>query len=199
MTKIERTFNGVQTIVGDVWVADYTEATKTLAIDCRKGVVIQDSNFNDIAAFHLQNAAGIALFAVNFEKNKGFFPHGVKDCECMIRPKDVGKGWLLLCELKYCKYENICQNANTAYKQLLDTWTLLDGKRFYDKKHCKIFLNISVPEHEYRITPPFMGFIGNQDDQLTFLKKHKLHLWGVNNILSVNSGILQKVSSRYNT
>ena len=195
MTNIEKSFHGVQTIAGDVWVADYTEATKALAPEMRKGVVIQDCNFDDIASFHLQNAAGIGLLAVNFEKNKGFFPEGVKDCECMIRPKDVGKGWLLLCELKYCKLENICQNANTAYRQLLDTWKLLDGKRFYDRKHCKVFLNISVPEHEYCIAPPFMGFIGNQDDQLTFLKKHKIHLWGVNNILSVNSGILQKLKN----
>lgn len=100
MTNIEKSFNGVQTIAGDVWVADYTEATKTLAPEERRGVVIQDSNFDDIASFHLQNTAGIGLLAVNFEKNKGFFPKGVKDCECMIRPKDVGKGWLLLCELK---------------------------------------------------------------------------------------------------
>ena len=195
MTKIEKTFSGVQTIVGDVWVADFTEATKTLDAAHRKGVVIQDREFNDIASFHLQNPAGIALLAVNFEKNKGFFPQGVKDCECMLRPKEVGKGWLLLCELKYCKFENICINANTAYKQLLDTWRLLDGKRLYDRKHCKIFLNISVPEHSYSIAPPFMGFMGNQDEQLTFLKKHKLHLWGVNNIVSVNSGILQRVPS----
>lgn len=193
MTNIEKIFSGVQTIAGDVWVADFTEATKLLDAEQRKGVVIQDSEFDDIASFHLQNPAGIPLLAVNFEKNKkSFFPKGVKDCECMIRPKEVGKGWLLLCELKYCKIENIGRNASTAYKQLLDTWKLLDGKRLYDRKHCKIFLNISFPEHTCSIVPPFRGFVGNQDEQLTFLKKHKLHLWGVNNIVSINSGILQK-------
>lgn len=193
MTKIEKLFSGVQTICGDIWVADYTEKTKDFPANKRRGVVIQDACFKDIDSFHLENSSRIDLLAVNFEKNKSFFPKGVHDCECMIRPKSVGKGWLLLCELKYCKVGNIGENANKAYRQLLDTWKLLEGKRLYDKKHCKVFLNISIPEHNYDLQPPFCGFIGNQDEQITFLKKHKLYLWGVNNILSVNSGILQKV------
>lgn len=195
MTKIEKIFSGVLSVSGDVWVADYTESTKKLPKEDRKGVVVQDSAFTDISSFHLKNPSGVELLTVNFEKNKGFFPEGVHDCECMIRPKKVGKGWLLLCELKYCKSENICDNADKAYKQLIDTWRLLETKRVFDKKHCKVFLNISIPDHNYSLEPPFMEFIGSQDEQLEYLKKHKLHLWGVNNVLCVNSGILQQVSN----
>lgn len=194
MTKIEEIFSGVITVSGDVWVADYTESTKNLPKELRKGVVVQDSLILDISSFHLENPNNIELLAVNFEKNKGFFPMGVHDCECMIRPKEVGKGWLLLCELKYCLFDNICQNADKAYKQLIDTWNLLLKRRIFDKKHCKVFLNISFPDHNYSIEPPFLEFIGTQDVQLEYLKKHKLHLWGVNNVLCVNSGILQQVS-----
>jgi len=53
----------------------------------------------------------------------------------------------------------------------------------------------TVPEHKYSLVPPFMGFIGNQNEQLTFRKKHKIHLLGVNDILAVNSGILQIVKT----
>lgn len=192
MTKIESTFKDVKVCAEDVWVADYTERTKQLSKEKRKGVVIQEAAFDDIASFHLQNKSRLEILAVNFERNKGFFPDGVQDCECKFRPKNVGKSWLLLCELKYCKYENICANANKAYRQLINTWSLLDGKGFYDRKHCKVFLNISMPEHDYDLTP-FSGFVANQDEQLEYMKKHKLHLLGINSVLAVSAGILLTV------
>lgn len=86
------------------------------------------SESEDIKSFHLQNTNGIEVLAVNFEQNKGFFPDGVCDCECFFRPKDVGKGWVLLCELKYCKEENIAVNPRSAYEQLMDTF-----------QHCATF------------------------------------------------------------
>ena len=195
MTKIESTFNDVLVCHGDIWIADYTEKTKTYPKEERKGVTIQEKPFDDIASFYLQNKEGIDILAVNFERNKSFFPQGVHDCECMCRPKDVGKEWLLLCELKYCKFDNICDNANKAYIQLIDTWRLLDGKGFYDRKHCKVYLNISVPEHEYDLTP-FSSFTANQDEHLKFRKKYKLYLLGINSVLAVNSGILLAVKPK---
>lgn len=189
MDKIEKVFNDVLVCQGDIWVADYTEKTKNLPKVNRKGVTIQESPFDDIAAFHLLNRNAVSILAVNFERNKGFFPQGVHDCECMLKPRNVGKGWLLLCELKYCKIDNLCENANKAYRQLIDTWKLLDGKRFYDRRHCKVFLNISMPEHEYDLAP-FSGFVANQDEQLEFMSKHRLHLLGINSVLAVNNGIL---------
>lgn len=92
MTKIESTFNDVIVCHGDIWIADYTEKTKTFPKEKRKGVTIQEKPFDDIASFHLQNKEGIDILAVNFERNKSFFPQGVHDCECLCRPKDVGKG-----------------------------------------------------------------------------------------------------------
>ena len=75
MTKIESTFNDVLVCHGDIWIADYTEKTKTYPKEERKGVTIQEKPFDDIASFHLQNKEGIDILAVNFERNKGFFPH----------------------------------------------------------------------------------------------------------------------------
>lgn len=57
-----------------------------------KGSQYRKCLFVDIAAFHLQNPSRTEILAVNFECNKGFFPEGVQDCECMFRPKNVGKG-----------------------------------------------------------------------------------------------------------
>ena len=91
MTKIESAFSGVMVCQGDIWVADYTEQTKGFPKCERKGVTIQEMPFVDIAAFHLQNPSRTEILAVNFECNKGFFPEGVQDCECMFRPKNVGR------------------------------------------------------------------------------------------------------------
>lgn len=77
----------------------------------------------------------------------------------------------------------------------IDTWRLLDGKGFYDRKHCKVYLNISVPEHEYDLTP-FSSFTANQDEHLKFRKKYKLYLLGINSVLAVNSGILLAVKPK---
>lgn len=195
MTKIESSFNDVMVCSGDIWVADYTEKTKALPKEQHKGVTIQETAFDDIAAFHLRNKGSLEILVVNFERNIGFFPDGVQDCECMMRPRDVGKGWLLLCELKYCKYGNIYKNANKAYEQLIDTWKLLDGKGFYDRRHCKVFLNISIPEHDYNLAP-FSGFVASQDEQIKYRKEHRLHLLGVNSVLAVNSGILSVVKPK---
>lgn len=189
MTKIEKTFADVTTYSGNIWVADYTEKSKRLPKDFRKDVVIQGSPFTDISSFFLQNKERIDIQAVNFERNQGFFPQGVENCECLFRPKSVGKGWLLLCELKYCKSGNIRVNADKAYDQLIDTWNLLEERKVFSGKRCKVFLNISVPEHS-DILAPFCSFMTNQDERIASLKKRRVHLLGVNSVLAVNSGIL---------
>ena len=189
MTKLEKTFADVTTYSGDIWVADYTEKSKRLPKDLRKGVVIQDSPFTDISSFCLQNKERIDIQAVNFERNQGFFPKGVENCECLFRPKSVGKGWLLLCELKYCKSGNIRVNADKAYDQLIDTWNLLEERKLFSSKRCKVFLNISVPEHG-DLLAPFCSFMTNQDERIACLKKRRVHLLGVNSVLVANTGIL---------
>ncbi len=60
MTKIEEVFSGVMSVSGDVWVADYTESTKKLPKELRKGVVVVvQSDLSD----HLPL---VAVFAMNF-------------------------------------------------------------------------------------------------------------------------------------
>ena len=193
MTKLEKTFTDVTTYSGDIWVADYTEKSKRLPKGLRKGVVIQGSPFTDISSFFLQNKEQIEIQAVNFERNQGFFPKAVENCECMFRPKSVGKGWLLLCELKYCKSGNIGVNADKAYGQLIATWNLLEERKLFSGKRCKVFLNISVPEHSD--LAPFCSFMTNQDERIAYLKKRGVHLLCVNSVLAANSGILLTVST----
>ena len=184
MNKVEAVFSNVQAFASSVYVADYTNQTQSA-----RGVEIQEVPFTDISYFCLHNDVSIPLWAVNFEHNKGFFPAGVGDCECMFRVKGVEKGWLLLCELKYCMEKNIASNADEAYGQLKATWQLLVDKKVFNKRLCKSFFNISVPDHSERT--PFTSFVTTQNDKIEWLKKNKIHLLGHNDILVINEGILQ--------
>lgn len=183
MTDLTKVFANVQEFEGDVYVADYTNQTHSA-----RGVVILGEPFDDIASFHLHNSDGFPLLAVNFEENKGFFPEGVSDCECMLRVKNVEKGWWLLCELKYCLDKNIETNADTAYAQLVETWQLLVDRKVLNKRRGKTYLNISIPDHSYRT--PFVSFTATQDDQIRWRKKNRIHLLGHNEVLVINAGIL---------
>lgn len=188
-SKIETAFNGVSVHGGDVWVADYTELSKDHPEHLHKGVCIQDVPFDDISSFHLSNPNGVVFYAVNFEHNKGFFPEAVNDCECMFRVKSVNKGWVLLCELKYCKEKNLTDNVDKAYSQLKSTWQLIVDKGIVDARRVKTYFNISVPEHANRA--PFDAFMNSQDEKLEWLKKYKIHLLGYNDVVVVNKGILR--------
>lgn len=183
MIDLRKVFANVQEFDGDVYVADYTKQTNSA-----KGVEIAGEPFGDIAAFHLHNNDKLPLFAVNFEKNKGFFPAGVSDCECMLRVRKVEKGWWLLCELKYCLENNIQDNADAAYSQLIESWQLLVDRRVINKKRGKTYINISVPDHSNRA--PFISFISSQNDQIRWRKRNKIHLLGHNDVLVINAGIL---------
>ena len=193
MIELSEKFHGVVVMDGDAWVADYTESTQKLDKADRKGVVIADVPFDDIAAFHLVNHDRIPYYAINFEKNKSFFPKNRKDCECMFRCKDVIEGgWLLLCELKYGKDKepNNSDNAQKAYHQLMDTWNLLKEKNVINPKQCRAFLNISMPTH---LCPPFESFAVTQMEIIRLKKKFNVVIMGVNEMLIVNKGILKSV------
>jgi len=183
MNRIEETFAQVQTISSNIYVADYTQQTFS-----QKGVVIQDEPFSDIQYFELHNGRCLPIVAVNFEHNKGFFPKGIRDCECLLRIKDVNDGWMLLCELKYCMSNNIDYNADEAYKQLKSTWQLMLDRKLFDKRHTRSYLNISVPDHSDKA--PFISFRATQNDQLRWLKRNRIHLLGYNDLLVVNEGRL---------
>lgn len=183
MNKIEKTFANVQLFSSNIYVADYTLQTGS-----KKKVTIQDSPFNDIQYFTLQNDSKLPVLAVNFEHNKGFFPSGVRDCECMMHIQNVKDGWLLLCELKYCQENNIASNADEAYDQLVSTWQLMADRKLFNKRRTNSYLNISVPDHSIRA--PFVAFCATQDDKIRWMRKKKIHLLGYNEVLVVNEGIL---------
>lgn len=192
MTKLEKTFNTAEIFDGDAWVADYTEQTKCLPAAERVGVVMSREQLEDIDSFHLKNDNCVEFFGVNFEKHKDFFPEGRQDCECLFKAKNVNEsGWVLLCELKYCrdKDKNREDNAAKAYEQLVDTWNLLNENKIFIGKKCHSFLNISMPAHK-NITA-FDSFLVLQDDQIEWNKKNKIHLMGRNELLVINDGRIQ--------
>lgn len=162
--NLEEIFTDMSCYDSDVWVADYTEPSvrkgwRMKAEDREalpKGVHIRTEAFTDVAAFHLENGKHVEFWGVNFENHKSFFPSGMRDCECMFRTKDVATGWLLLCELKYSldKEKNNYDAAEKAYEQLKNTWAVLKERVRLDR-HCKVFFNLSFPEHQSDF--PFFG------------------------------------------
>lgn len=204
-SKIEKIFAGVQVFNADAYVADYTESVQLQLAklqsrsarkafmenpDLRNGVYIQQTPFTDIQFFHLHNDNAIPYYVVNFEQNKGFFPSGNRDCECLFRYKGKDKGWLLLCELKYNhSEETIRNNVETAYSQLRSTWELCEQNKVFDKRRCRSFLNITLPDFSYKA--PFNSFILTQSEKLKWIKRNKIHLMGYNDVLIVNEGRLQ--------
>lgn len=204
-SKFEKTFAGVLVFNTDAWVADYTEIVQQQLAkiksksarkafmenpDLRNGVQIQQEPFTDIPFFHLHNDNAIPYFVVNFEHNKGFFPSGNRDCECMFRYKGKEKGWLLLCELKYAHSEKTKEsNVEEAYKQLKSTWNLCEQEHIFDKRRCHSYLNICLPG--FSPINPFSSFYITQDEQLKWIRKNKIHLLGYNDVLIINEGILQ--------
>ena len=190
MSDIEKVFPKAQVYDYDVWVADYTLQTQAKPKAERKGVVISRKALKDIGCFHLRNDRRVAMYGVNFEEHKGFFPKGCGDCECMFKAKEVNRGgWMLLCELKYGKdaIVNNMANAHKAFGQLRDTWNLLKRNRVVDTSKCKSYLNIAMPGH----ATPFDSYLVLQDEKWEWLRKNKIALMGVNEVLVVNEGILQ--------
>lgn len=182
MNKLKKVFGKVLEFSSDIYVADYTNKTKSA-----RGVEIKDEPFEDIKSFHLHNEHKISLIAVNFEEkeNKSIFSSGDENCECLIRVKDCHKGWVLLCELKYCKEKNIVENTDKAYRQLKSTWDILVNEKIITKKRVKSYFNISIPEQV-----PFSSFSISQNDKLKWLRENKITLLGYNDVLVINEGIL---------
>ena len=183
MNKLEVFFRNIQEFSSDIYAADYTQKTNS-----EKGIVINDVPFADIESFHLHNTPKISLVAVNLEENNSIFSRGDKNCECLIRVKDCNKGWILLCELKYCEEKNIVNNSDTAYNQLKSTWEVLVNKKIIAKKRVKSFFNISVPDYSNKA--PFTSFGISQNEKIKWLEDNKIKLLGYNDVLVVNKGIL---------
>lgn len=181
---------------GDIYVADYTDmwqkahkAGKTEPEN--KGVVIQETAFEDIQYFYLQNNRQVEYIGVNLEKNKGLFSCGQNDCECLFKStKFKKKGWLLLLELKYCMDEerNLTDNLNKAYKQVTHTHETLTNKGYIDPAQVRTYCNIAAPTS---MSAPFNSFLTNQDEKLNYLKENHIILLGYNEVLILNEGYIQ--------
>ena len=183
MNKLKKVFKKIQEFSSDIYVADYTNQTSSA-----KGVCIEDTPFADIESFHLHNDHKIPLIAVNLEENNSIFSRSDENCECLIRVKDCRKGWILLCELKYCKEKNIVENTDKAYRQLRSTWKILVDKKIIAKQRVKSYFNISIPDYSNKA--PFTSFGISQNDKLEWLSSNKIKLLGYNDVLVVNEGIL---------
>lgn len=164
----------------DVFVADYTEATKHDEI--KRGVEIIYEKPEDIDVFHLSNPSAHPYWAINFEQHKSYFD-GQPNCECMftaIRHDNKKKKWALLVELKYCKEQNIEPNSEKAWSQLLSTHNIIKDKGCIDDSY-KVYFNVSMPLLSSRI--PFTSFLDSQPKIKKLKDEHNIILLGHNQMV----------------
>ena len=79
MHRLKRRFHKARSLRHDCFVADYTEYTAS-----QVGVVMSETPFDDIEAFHLQSGRHpVSYLAVNLEEHPSFIKH-IENCECFF-------------------------------------------------------------------------------------------------------------------
>lgn len=180
---IKEFFSTAEEYGGDVYVADYTNATNS-----ERGVEITDVKPEDIGSFHLKNSNKINYWGVNFENEQHFF-EGRKQCECMFTAsKAKEKPWVLLLETKYCLEKNIVDNSTDALEQLLATRDILLEKQVITTPKSRFYLNISVPEQNKE---PFSSFRYSPSEIIDQLTGNRTFLLGYNSLLILNDVFIQ--------
>jgi len=154
----------------DIYIADYTEKTKSDPI--KKGVDVNNIKHTDIESFLVGNKNAIPFSTVKFD-NKSFVDatthKALSQCECIcFSSAEYSKGpWILLLELKYCglysKYKK--EKMEEAKNQLIDTFKYYKDNGILNHKQ-QYYLVISFP----LLSPPFLNFTTTQEE----VKKMKL-------------------------
>ncbi len=157
----------IQSFSDDIYVADYTEQTKTSTIK-RSVELFSPSHPTDIDYFEIKNTPKLDIEGIVFDNFSFVRSDGSpkSQCEAVFFPKlTVDNSWILFCELKYStKPLNNSSNLRKAIKQLIKTryYYIQDG--IIDSTNLS-YLIASLPQQ----SEPFTNFSISQ----TFLTKLK--------------------------
>ncbi len=146
-----------------IFIADYTEQTKTLAV--KRGVEIFVSTPpTDIDFFSVINKAPIEIGSIIFDHTSFVYPDGNtrSQCECFIFPEASGvDSWILFAELKYSnKPLRNTSNLSKAIKQLFKTRRYYYMNGVISKSNtCYLIASLPMqaePFANFSITPTLM-------------------------------------------
>lgn len=123
-TKFNHQYCAIQSFNNDVYVADYTEQTKTHTI--KKSVEFFSPNSpTDIDSFLIKNDKNLSIDGIKFDNSSFVRGNGTPktQCEAVFFPTtSESDSWALFCELKYSSLQRWNeQNLKKALKQLFRT------------------------------------------------------------------------------
>ncbi|CEN50427.1 hypothetical protein [Capnocytophaga canis] len=165
---------------GDVYVADYTEQTKSNAT--KRGTEIFDNPPTDIEYFSVYNPNGVKMGNVVFDNQSFRYPNGnsKSQCESCLFPFNSNQdSWVLFAELKYANTpKRNKKHFEKAIKQLYKTRYHYLERGIFDKKN-NCYLLISMPRQQ----EPFPNFNNLTPARIADLKKkHKITLRATNSV-----------------
>ena len=177
MHRLKRRFHKARSLRHDCFVADYTEYTAS-----QVGVVMSETPFDDIEAFHLQSGRHpVSYLAVNLEEHPSFIKH-IENCECFfMSTTPCDRPWLLFLELKYCKARNIGSHAAKAIHQMACVLRKLVDENVIDADRYRIYFNYSSPSNNRR--QPFTHFMHTPVDILDLIEQYDAYYLGFNHLI----------------
>ncbi len=177
MHRLKRRFHKARSLRHDCFVADYTEYTAS-----QVGVVMSETPFDDIEAFHLQSGRHpVSYLAVNLEEHPSFIKH-IENCECFfLSTTPCDRPWLLFLELKYCKARNIGSHAAKAIHQMACVLRKLVDENVIDADRYRIYFNYSSPSNNRR--QPFTHFMHTPADILDLIEQYDAYYLGFNHLI----------------
>lgn len=177
MHRLKRRFHKARSLRHDCFVADYTEYTSS-----QVGVVMSETPFDDIEAFHLQSGRHpVSYLAVNLEEHPSFIKH-IENCECFfLSTTPCDRPWLLFLELKYCKARNIGSHAAKAIHQMACVLRKLVDENVIDADRYRIYFNYSSPSNNRR--QPFTHFMHTPADILDLIEQYDAYYLGFNHLI----------------
>ena len=117
-------YNQIVSFVDDIYIADYTEQTKTLpvkrSVEFFSPIPPTDINYFSIINTPKLSSDGIIFNNLSFIYGNG---HSKSQCEAVFFPTSSGLNtWILFCELKYSSLPiNNANNLKKAIRQLYRT------------------------------------------------------------------------------
>ncbi|MFG6385823.1 MAG: hypothetical protein K1V80_05050 [Muribaculaceae bacterium] len=177
MHRLKRRFHKARSLRHDCFVADYTEYTAS-----QVGVVMSETPFDDIEAFHLQSGRHpVSYLAVNLEEHPSFIKH-IENCECFfLSTTPCDRPWLLFLELKYCKARNIGSHAAKAIHQMACVLRKLVDENVIEADRYRIYFNYSSPSNNRR--QPFTHFMHTPADVLDLIEQYDAYYLGFNHLI----------------
>lgn len=155
-----------------IYVADYTEQTKTLPV--KRGTELFDNMPpTDISYFTVSNPNSLEVDGIPFDNSSFVKPNGktASQCECVIYPhKSNNNSWICFIELKYSSIiDNNTKNLNKARLQLFRTRHHYMSKGVFGKTNT-CYLLASLPLQ----FPPFAHMSLTAAYLLQMKRKHNL-------------------------